>query len=121
MTASGSGETGAHDAGEVVGDPVGLGRGGRLDHHADQWFGPARSEQHAARSGEFRFEPVTAWWGEGTNVVEVRGSAVGTGSGVPIEWNVFVVNWLRGDKVARTEGFLDRDEAIAAAGPVVPY
>ncbi len=74
-----------------------------------------------ASMGEFRFEPVTAWWGEGTNVVEVRGSAVGTGSGVPIEWNVFVVNWLRGDKVARTEGFLDRDEAMAAAGPVVPY
>jgi ketosteroid isomerase-like protein len=74
-----------------------------------------------ASMGDFRFRPGSAWWGEGTNVVEVHGSAVGTGSGVPIEWTVYVVSWLRGDRIARTQGFLDRDEAMAAAGPVVPY
>lgn len=81
-----------------------------------RWFGGV-----TASMGSFRFHPEKAWWGDGVNVVEVRGSAVGTGSGVPIEWTVFVVNWLRGDRVARTQGFLDRDEAMAVAGPVQPY
>lgn len=81
-----------------------------------QWF-----QGVTGSMGGFRFEPVKAWWGEGTNVVEVRGSAVGTGSGVPVEWTSFVVNWLRGDRIARTKGFLDRDDAMAAAGPVEPY
>jgi ketosteroid isomerase-like protein len=46
--------------------------------------------------------------------VEVRG--VGERSGVPVGMTVHVLAWIQGDKIALTRAFLDRDQALEAAG-----
>jgi uncharacterized protein len=56
-----------------------------------------------AASGEF---VVSEWVGRG----------LGQASGAPIEWKTFAVMHMRDGKVLRLEAFLDRDEAIEAAG-----
>jgi ketosteroid isomerase-like protein len=42
--------------------------------------------------------------------------AVGRGSGLRIDQEVWVVNSFAGDRATRVEVFVDRDEALAAAG-----
>jgi ketosteroid isomerase-like protein len=46
--------------------------------------------------------------------IEVRG--VGELSGVPVGMTVHVLAWIQGGKIARTRAFLDRTQALEAAG-----
>jgi ketosteroid isomerase-like protein len=64
----------------------------------------------------FRFEPQTITQGERVVLVDTRASGVGTGSGVPIEMTVYVVMRYRDQKVVWTRAFIDRDDALEAAG-----
>ena len=45
-----------------------------------------------------------------------RQSAIGKGSGVPIELEYFAVYEVENGKVVRTRHYLDRDKALEAAG-----
>ena len=45
-----------------------------------------------------------------------RQSAIGKGSGVPIELEYFAIYEVENEKVVRTRHYLDRDEALEAAG-----
>jgi ketosteroid isomerase-like protein len=65
----------------------------------------------------FRFEPRAFTEGDELVVADVRASATGTGSAVPIEMTVYMVLRLRDDgKVIWTQSFLERDDAVQAAG-----
>ena len=66
--------------------------------------------------GDFRMDPQ-ALTGIGDAVlmeIEVRGA--GIQSGVPVVQIVYGLAWMRGDKVARTRAFLDKEQALEAAG-----
>ena len=54
--------------------------------------------------------------GDDVVVLKVRLTAAGRSSGVPIDQVVFHVIDVRGDRIARVRGFLQRDRALAAAG-----
>ena len=43
-------------------------------------------------------------------------SGLGQASHAPMEWRTFAVIHLRGGRILRARGFLDRDEALTAAG-----
>jgi ketosteroid isomerase-like protein len=64
----------------------------------------------------FRFEPQSITQGADAVVVEGRASATGVGSGVPTEATVHLVMRYRDQKVVWTKGFVDRAEALEAAG-----
>jgi hypothetical protein len=49
-------------------------------------------------------------------VVEVAASATGAGSGVPIEWSVYIAARVRDGKVVWCQAVVDRDEAFDLAG-----
>jgi ketosteroid isomerase-like protein len=66
--------------------------------------------------GDFRMNPQ-AFTPIGDAVlmdVEVRGT--GARSGIPVVMVVHVLAWMRGDKIARSRAFLDRAQALEAAG-----
>jgi ketosteroid isomerase-like protein len=64
----------------------------------------------------FQFEPRTITQGDDAVVVDTRAGGVGTGSGVPIEMTVYVVMRYRDQKVIWTRAFIDRGDALEAAG-----
>jgi ketosteroid isomerase-like protein len=66
--------------------------------------------------GDFRFEPRRLAERGETVVVDVAASGTGAGSGVPVEWTTYIVLELRDGKVARGHGFLNREDALEAAG-----
>ena len=47
---------------------------------------------------------------------ELASRGLGRGSGVPIGWTTFAVMQMRNGKIARVRVFLDRKEALEAAG-----
>jgi ketosteroid isomerase-like protein len=64
----------------------------------------------------FRFEPLSITQGDGVAVVDTRASGVGVGGGVPIEMTVYMVLRFRDQKVVWTKSFMDRSDALQAAG-----
>ena len=64
----------------------------------------------------FRFEPMSITPGDGVVVVDTRASGVGVGGGVPIEMPVYMVLRFRDQKVVWTKSFMDRSDALEAAG-----
>ena len=64
----------------------------------------------------FRFEPMSITPGDGVVVVDTRASKVGVGGGVPIEMPVYMVLRFRDQKVVWTKSFMDRSNALEAAG-----
>ena len=64
----------------------------------------------------FRFEPMSITQGDGVVLVDTRASGVGVGGGVPIEMTVYMVLRFRDQKVVWTKSFMDRSEALEAAG-----
>jgi len=64
----------------------------------------------------FRFEPKNVTRGDDVVVVETRAIGVGVGSGIPVEMTFFNVMRFRDDKIVWTKGFIDRAEALKAAG-----
>ena len=64
----------------------------------------------------FQFEPRSITEGDGVVVVDTRAKGVGTGSGVPIEMTVYTVMRYRDQKVVWTRAFVQRAEALEAAG-----
>jgi len=49
-------------------------------------------------------------------LVEVQGKAVGQGSGVPVEWTAHCVFTIRDTRIGTARFFLDRAQALEAAG-----
>ena len=64
----------------------------------------------------FQFEPRSITEGDGVVVVDTRAKGIGVGSGVPIELTVYTVMRYRDQKIVWTRAFLDRAEALEAAG-----
>jgi ketosteroid isomerase-like protein len=64
----------------------------------------------------FRFEPVSFTQGDRVVVVDTRAKGIGEGSGVPIEMDVHIVLRFQDQKIVWSQGFIDRDEALEAAG-----
>lgn len=48
-------------------------------------------------------------------VVDGRVTGTAQGSGVPFDWPLFIVVWMRDERIIRTRSFLERDEAQRAA------
>ena len=71
---------------------------------------------HEAWGEGFRFEPQTMTQGDDVVLIDTRAKGVGTGSGVPIEMTVYIVLRYRDQKVVWTSAFVDRDDALRAAG-----
>lgn len=67
-------------------------------------------------TGGVQFEPRRFERRDEVILVELASRGRGQASGVPIpEWSTFAVIRLRDGKIARVDGFLDRDEAVEAA------
>ena len=64
----------------------------------------------------FRFEPRGITEGDGVVLVDTRAKGVGVGSGVPIEMTVYTVLRYRDQKIVWSRGFIDRADALEAAG-----
>ena len=64
----------------------------------------------------FQFEPMNVTEGDEVVVVDTRARGTGTGSGVPIEMTVYTVMRYRDQKVVWTRAFIDRADALEAAG-----
>ena len=64
----------------------------------------------------FRFEPRSFREADGVVLVDAVAVATGTESGVAVEMPVHIVLRLRNHKVVWTQGFLDRANALEAAG-----
>jgi ketosteroid isomerase-like protein len=69
-----------------------------------------------AWGAEFRFEPRSFNEADGVVLVDTLAVATGTESGVAVEMPVHLVLRLRNHKVVWTQGFLDRANALEAAG-----
>ena len=63
-----------------------------------------------------RFEPTSLTTSGDVVLSGLTARGVGQASGVPIEWTTFAVVHLRDGKIARSQAFLGRDEALEAAG-----
>jgi ketosteroid isomerase-like protein len=75
-----------------------------------EWMGNLRDVAGASfELGEVTSSGDTLLW-------EVASRAQGRGSDVPIDWKTFAVFELRDGRVARLRVFLDRPEAVRAAG-----
>jgi ketosteroid isomerase-like protein len=64
----------------------------------------------------FQFEPGSITEGDGVVLVDTRAKGIGVGSGVPIEMTVYTVMRYRDQKIVWTRAFIDRAEALEAAG-----
>jgi ketosteroid isomerase-like protein len=74
------------------------------------WMGNLRGVAGA------RFEPRSFTPSGDLLLCELASRGVGRGSELPIEWMTFAVLQLRNGKIAQVRVFLDREEALAAAG-----
>ena len=97
-----------HDLGETPDTGVFHGHAG-----AREWL--AKLEE-AWGPGGMRLEPTSFTEGEGVVVAHVRASATGVRAGVPIDMTLHIVARLRDQKVVWMKAFLDRAEALEAAG-----
>jgi ketosteroid isomerase-like protein len=64
----------------------------------------------------FRFEPQAIAEGDGVFVVDTRAVGVGVESGIPIEMTVHIVLRFRDRKIVWGGSFIDRADALKAAG-----
>jgi ketosteroid isomerase-like protein len=64
----------------------------------------------------FKWEPMSFLEGDGVVVVETRASGTTIGGHVPTEVIFHLVLRFRDDKVVWSQGFLDRADALEAAG-----
>ena len=63
-----------------------------------------------------RFEPRSFTTGADAVVSELAARGQGQGSGVPVEWTTFAVMQMRNGKITRAQAFLDKADALEAAG-----
>jgi hypothetical protein len=49
-------------------------------------------------------------------LMDIQVSGVGERSKVPVGMTVYVLAWIQGGKIARTRAFLERTQALEAAG-----
>ena len=63
-----------------------------------------------------QFEPRTFSGGGNAVLSELTGRGLGQASRAPLEWTTFAVFHLRDGKIVRVQAFLDRGEALDAAG-----
>jgi ketosteroid isomerase-like protein len=63
-----------------------------------------------------RFEPRSFTTGGGAVVSELAAHGQGQGSGVPVEWTTFAVMQMRDGKITRAQAFLNKADALEAAG-----
>jgi ketosteroid isomerase-like protein len=82
--------------------------------HAGQRAWLARQEE--VWGAEFKWEPMSILEGDGAVVVETRATGTTVGGHVPAEEIFYLVLRFRDFKVVWAQGFLDRDDALEAAG-----
>jgi len=87
---------------------------GAFRGHAGAWAWLAKLQE--AWGEGFQFEPRTILEGDGVVLVDTRAKGLGVGSGVPIEMTVYTVMRYRNQKVVWTRAFIDRADALEAAG-----
>ena len=63
-----------------------------------------------------QFEPMSFTTSGDVIVSEWASRGLGQGSGVPLEWTTFAVLRMRDGRILRAQGFLNRAEALEAAG-----
>ena len=63
-----------------------------------------------------RFEPRSFTTGGDAVVSELAAHGQGQGSGVPVEWTTFAVMQMRNGKITRAQAFLNKADALEAAG-----
>jgi ketosteroid isomerase-like protein len=66
--------------------------------------------------GEVSFEPRDITPGQGLLFMELDSRGRGAASGAPFEWTTYGVVRARGGKITRVQVFLDRSDALEAAG-----
>jgi len=64
----------------------------------------------------FRFEPRSITEGDAVVLVDTRAKGIGVGSSVPIEMTVHIVLRFQDQKIVWSQGFIDRADALEAAG-----
>jgi ketosteroid isomerase-like protein len=97
----------AHDLKEYPDSEVYYGHGGQ-----DAWL----AKQEEVWGPGFKFEPMSILEGDGVAVIETRASGSGIGSHAPVEVIFHMVFRFRDDKIVWSQGFLDRADALEAAG-----
>ena len=97
----------AHDLKEYPDTDVRYGHAGQR-----AWL----ASMQEAWGDDFKFEPTSILEGDGVVVVETRASGSGIGSHAPVEVIFQLVLRFRDDKVVWSQGFLDRADALEAAG-----
>jgi len=76
-----------------------------------KWLANARS----IMGKDFQMKPAAITPVGEAVLVEIEGSGVGEGSGVPVDWTTYVTIWVRGGKIVRSRAFQTREQALEAA------
>jgi ketosteroid isomerase-like protein len=97
----------AHDLKEYPDTDVHYGHAGQR-----AWL----ASMQEAWGDDFKFEPTSILEGDGVVVVETRASGTGLDSHAPVEVIFQLVLRFRDDKIVWSQGFLDRADALEAAG-----
>jgi ketosteroid isomerase-like protein len=97
----------AHDLKEYPDTDVRYGHAGQR-----AWL----ASMQEAWGDDFKFEPTSILEGDGVVVVEYRATGFGLGSHVPAEVIAYMVLRFRDNKIVWSQGFLDRADALEAAG-----
>jgi ketosteroid isomerase-like protein len=66
--------------------------------------------------GDFRMNPRAFTRLDDAVLMDIEVRGVGERSGVPVGMTVHILAWIQGGKIARTRAFLDRAQALEAAG-----
>ena len=66
--------------------------------------------------GDFRMNPRAFTRIDDAVLMDIEASGVGERSKVPVGMTVHILAWIRRGKIARTRAFLDRTQALEAAG-----
>ena len=66
--------------------------------------------------GDFRMDPRTITPIGDAVLAEIEVRGVGEQSGVPVGMVIYVIAWTRRDEIIRTRAFLDKAQALEAAG-----
>jgi uncharacterized protein len=96
-----------HEPHEMPDTPA---EGFRGHHGIREWMANLRE------TGGVQFEPTSLTSHGDVVFSEWTGRGLGQASGAPISWTTFATVHLRDGRIVRLQAFLDRDEALEAAG-----
>ncbi len=96
-----------HEPPEMPDTPA---EGFRGHHGIREWMANLRE------TGGVQFEPTSLTSNGDVVFSEWTGRGLGQASGAPIRWRTFATVHLRDGTIVRLQAFLDRDQALEAAG-----